>query len=47
MQSLTDQMSDLEEQVVDTKKDVLKCSQYFINFAKGMKNSGKQWYDGI
>jgi septal ring factor EnvC (AmiA/AmiB activator) len=48
MQTLSDQMADMEEQFVETKADIRKVSQHFVNFAKGMRQSqGKQWYDGM
>jgi len=49
MQAISDQMTDMEEQFVETKTDIRKVSQHFVNFAKGIKqvNLGKQWYDGM
>ena len=49
MQTLSDQMADMEEQFVETKADMRKNTQHFVNFAKGMKQAGlgKQWYDGV
>ena len=48
-QELSDQMADMEEQFVEIKADVRKNSQHFVNFAKGMKQSGlgKRWKDGM
>ena len=49
MQTVSDQLADMEEQFVETKADMRKNSQHFVNFAKGMKQAGlgKQWYDGM
>lgn len=44
-QVLSDQLTDLEETLVETKGDVRKLSQQFINYAKGKQVAGdKPWY---
>lgn len=49
MQTLSGQLSDMEEQNAETKADIRKNTQYFVNFAKGMKSAGsdKPWYTGM
>jgi hypothetical protein len=49
MQTLSGQLSDMEEQNAETKADIRKNTQYFVNFAKGMKPGGsdKPWYTGM
>jgi len=47
-QQLSDQMADLEEQFVETKSDIRKVSQYFVNFAKSLRQgTDKPWYTGV
>jgi hypothetical protein len=48
-QAISDQLADMEEQFIETKADMRKNTQHFVNFAKGMKQAGlgKQWYDGM
>ncbi len=44
MQAVSEQMTDLEERLVEAQNDVRKLTQHFINFARGMKGtSGKTW----
>lgn len=49
MQQLSDQLADMEEQFVETKTDIRKVSQHFVNFAKGIRQVGlgKRWEDGF
>ncbi len=44
-QTLSDQMTDLEERLVEAQNDVRKLTQHFINFARGTRASGggKTW----
>ena len=46
MQTLCDQMADVEERTVDSQADVRKLTQHFVNFAKGFKQASqdKPWY---
>lgn len=46
---VSDQMADMEEQNTELKADIRKNTQYFVNFAKGMKSSGadKPWYTSM
>ena len=45
-QVLSDQMSDLEEKVIETQGDVSKSRQQFINFAKAKSGpTDKGWWN--
>ncbi len=43
-QALSDQITDLEERLVEAQNDVRKLTQHFINFARGSRTApGKTW----
>ncbi len=45
MQTMSEQMSDLEDKQAEMHKDVRKVTQHFINLAKALKTGqDKPWY---